>query len=238
MVKPRGSICNLDCHYCFYLKKEKLYPDGHFRMSDELLEQYTIQYINAQQSPEVTFAWQGGEPTLMGLDFFRKAVELQAKYSKPGMHIQNALQTNGTLLNDEWCEFLHQNQFLIGLSIDGPRHLHDIYRQDKGGRPTFERVMSAARLLKKHQVEFNTLTCVSAANAAHGLEVYRFLRDELGSRFMQFIPIVERDNEFGLSAGRADHGSLGGWPALWRLLDRCFRRVGAARHCPGVCAVV
>ncbi len=201
MVKPRGSICNLDCHYCFYLKKEKLYPDGHFRMSDETLEQYTIQYINAQQAPEITFAWQGGEPTLMGLDFYRKAVELQAKHCKPGMHIQNAFQTNGTLLNDEWCEFLHQNDFLIGLSIDGPRHLHDTYRQDKGGRPTFEHVFRAAELLKKHQVEFNTLTCVNAANAEHGLEVYRFLRDEVGSHFMQFIPIVERDNETGFQEG-------------------------------------
>jgi len=201
MVKPRGSICNLDCHYCFYLKKEKLYPDAHFRMSDELLEQYTRQYINAQQTPEVTFAWQGGEPTLMGLDFFRKAVELQAKYAKPGMRIQNAFQTNGTLLDDAWCKFLRQHNFLIGLSIDGPRELHDTYRQDKGGRPTFERVLRAAQLLKQHKVEFNTLTCVSAANAGHGLEVYRFLRDEIGAHFMQFIPIVERDNETGYQEG-------------------------------------
>jgi uncharacterized protein len=202
MVKPRGSICNLDCHYCFYLKKEQLYPDAHFRMSDELLEQYTLQYINAQQTPQVTFAWQGGEPTLMGLDFFRKAVELQAKHAKPGMQIQNAFQTNGTLLNDAWCEFFHQNNFLVGLSIDGPADLHDIYRQDKGGHPTFELVFRAAALLKKHHVEFNTLTCVNAANAGHGLEVYRFLRDEVGSRFMQFIPIVERDNQTGNQEGR------------------------------------
>ena len=211
MVKPRGSICNLDCHYCFYLKKEKLYPDGHFRMSDEMLEQYTIQYINAQQTPEITFAWQGGEPTLMGLDFYRKAVELQAKHGQPDMHIQNAFQTNGTLLNDEWCDFLHQKNFLIGLSIDGPRQLHDTYRQDKGGRPTFEHVFRAAELLKKHQVEFNTLTCVNAANAEHGLEVYRFLRDEIGSHFMQFIPIVERDNETGFQEGsRITHRSVDG----------------------------
>lgn len=201
MVKPRGSICNLDCHYCFYLKKEKLYPDGHFRMSDELLEQFTVQYIQAQRTPEVTFAWQGGEPTLMGLDFYRKAVELQARHARPGQRIQNSFQTNGTLLNEAWCEFFHQNNFLIGLSIDGPAHLHDIYRQDKGGHPTFEHVLRAANLLKKHQVEFNTLTCVNAANAQHGLEVYRFLRDEIGSRFMQFIPIVERDNETGYQAG-------------------------------------
>ena len=201
MVKPRGSICNLDCQYCFYLKKESLYPGAQFRMSDELLENYTRQYIEAQQSPEVTFAWQGGEPTLMGLDFFRKAVELQARYRKPGMRIQNAFQTNGTLLDEEWCRFFHDNGFLIGLSIDGPRHLHDAYRQDKGGRPTFERVRRAAGLLQQAQVEFNTLTCVNAANAEHGLDVYRFLRDEIGATFMQFIPIVERDNPTGNQEG-------------------------------------
>jgi uncharacterized protein len=211
MAKPRGSICNLDCHYCFYLKKERLYPDGNFRMSDELLEQFTIQYINAQQIQEVVFAWQGGEPTLMRLDFFRKAVDLQAKHKKPGMRIQNSFQTNGTLLNDDWCEFFHKNNFLVGLSIDGPRHLHDTYRLDKGGLPTFDHVYHAAQLLKKHRVEFNTLTCVNAANADHGLGVYRFLRDEIGSRFMQYIPIVERDNETGNQAGkRVTHRSVNG----------------------------
>ena len=201
MVKPRGSICNLDCHYCFYLKKEKLYPNGSFRMSDALLENYVRQYIEAQQAPQVTFAWQGGEPTLMGVDFFRKAVELQAKYCKPGMTIQNSFQTNGTLLNDEWGEFLHENHFLIGISIDGPREMHDAYRQDKGGRPTFDKVLRGVHVLQKHAVDFNTLTCVNAANAEHGLEVYRFLRDEVGSQFMQFIPIVERDNPTGFQEG-------------------------------------
>ena len=201
MMKPRGSICNLDCQYCFYLKKEKLYPGAGFRMSDDLLEAYTRQYIEAQQIPEVTFIWQGGEPTLMGLPFFQKAVEFQAKYCKPGMHIQNAFQTNGILLNDDWCEFFHQNHFLIGLSIDGPRQFHDAYRQDKGGQGTFDRVMMAAKLLKQHEADFNTLTCINAANGDHGLEVYRFLRDELGSCFMQFIPIVERDNPSGNQEG-------------------------------------
>ena len=201
MVKPRGSICNLDCQYCFYLKKEKLYPDANFRMSDELLENYTRQYIDAQDVPEVTFAWQGGEPTLMGVEFYRKAVAFQQKYCKPGMKIMNAFQTNGTLLDDEWCQFFKENDFLIGLSIDGPRELHNTYRMDKGGQPTFDKVMRAAALMKQHQVEFNTLTCVNAANASHGLEVYRFLRDELGSRYMQFIPIVERDNETGYQEG-------------------------------------
>lgn len=222
MVKPRGSICNLDCQYCFYLKKEKLYPDSHFRMSDALLEDYTRQYIEAQSVPEVTFAWQGGEPTLMGLDFFKKAVEFQQKYRKPGMKVLNAFQTNGTLLDDDWCQFFHENDFLIGLSIDGPRELHNTYRMDKGGRPTFDKVMRAANLLKKHKVEFNTLTCVNAANAAHGLEVYRFLRDEVGSRFMQFIPIVERDNDTGFQEGlKLTHRTVTG-PDYGRFLIEIF----------------
>ncbi|RPJ45450.1 MAG: anaerobic sulfatase maturase, partial [Chloroflexi bacterium] len=201
MVKPRGAICNLACQYCFYLKKEQLYPDGNFRMSEDLLEDYTRQYIEAQGVPEVTFAWQGGEPTLMGLDFFRKAVELQEKYRLPGMKVINAFQTNGILLDAAWCGFFHDKGFLIGLSIDGPRGLHDTYRVDHGGQPTFERVMRAARLLREHRVEFNTLTCVSAANVTHGLEVYAFLRDEIQSRYMQFIPIIERNNSTGFQTG-------------------------------------
>ena len=192
MVKPRGAICNLNCRYCFYLRKENLYSGSSFRMSDEVLEEYTRQYIAAQQVPEVTFAWQGGEPTLMGLDFYRRAVELQQKYSKPGLLIRNAFQTNGILLDDEWCSFFHEHNFLVGLSLDGPRHLHDVYRVDKGGQPTFDRVMAAVALLKKHRVEFNILACVHAANAGHPLQVYRFLRDEVGVTFIQFIPIVEK----------------------------------------------
>lgn len=204
MVKPRGSICNLDCQYCFYLKKENLYPGAGFRMSDGLLEEFTRQYIESQPAPEITFAWQGGEPTLMGLPFYRKAVELQQKYRRAGMVIHNALQTNGTLVDEEWCRFLHEQNFLVGLSIDGPEQLHNVYRLDKGGRSVFKQVMRAAELLAKHKVEFNTLTCVSAANAAHGLEVYRFLRDQVpaeGARFIQFIPIVERDNVTGFQQG-------------------------------------
>jgi len=170
-------------------------------MSDELVESYILQMIEAQQVPEVTFAWQGGEPTLMGLDFFRQAVRLQEKHRRPGMSVHNALQTNGTLLDDEWCAFLHDHHFLVGISLDGPRELHDTYRRDKGGASTFDRVLHATRLLQEHAVEFNTLTCVNAANAGHGLEVYRFLRDEVGSRFMQFIPVVERDNETGFQMG-------------------------------------
>lgn len=195
MLKPRGAICNLDCHYCFYLRKEALYPDSPFRMSDALLESYTRQYIEAQRVPEATFAWQGGEPTLMGLDFYRKAVEFQQKYRRQGMRVHNNFQTNGTLLDDEWCRFFHQNNFLIGLSLDGPRDLHDAYRVDKGGKATFQRVLEAARLLQRHQVEFNILACVNNLNARRPLEVYRFLRDEVGASFIQFIPIVERDRQ-------------------------------------------
>jgi len=203
MVKPGGSLCNLDCRYCYYLSKERLYPGSDFRMDDSLLEAFIRQTIAAQEVPEVTFAWQGGEPTLMGLDFFREAVAYQQKYRKPGMRIINALQTNGTLLDDAWGQFFHDHHFLIGISIDGPPHLHDAYRRDKGGRPTFERVLRGVEVLKRHRVELNVLTCVNAANAPYPLDVYRFLRDEIGAAFIQFIPIVERDNATGFQEGSA-----------------------------------
>ena len=203
MTKPRGAICNLDCAYCYFLSKEMLYPGSRFRMANDLLESYTRQYIEAQRVPEVTFAWQGGEPTLMGLPFFRRAVELQRKYRRPGMRIHNTLQTNATLLDDDWCRFLREQSFLVGASLDGPRELHDAYRVDKGGHPTFDRVMAGIALLKRHGVEFNILTTVHAANADHPLEIYRFLRDEVGTQFMQFIPIVQRDNETGFQEGEA-----------------------------------
>jgi serine-type anaerobic sulfatase-maturating enzyme len=199
MAKPTGSKCNLDCAYCFYLKKEQMYPNSDFRMSDEVMEQYIRQTIEGQRVPQVTIAWQGGEPTLMGLDFFRRAVEVEKKYLKPGMRIENTFQTNGILLNEEWCEFFRENNFLIGLSVDGPRHLHDTYRYDKGGAGTFDKVMRAARLLQEHKVEFNVLCTVN--NSEHPLEVYRFFRDELGARYLQFIPIVERDNDTGHQDG-------------------------------------
>lgn len=201
MLKPRGAICNLDCAYCYYLSKERLYPGSRFCMSDGLLEEYTRQYIKAQRVPEMTFAWQGGEPTLMGLDFFRLAVECQQKYRRPGVRIHNALQTNGITLDDEWCHFFRKHNFLVGISLDGPCELHDAYRVDKGGKPTFDRVMGGVELLKKHGVEFNVLTCVHAANADHPPEAYRFLRDEVGASFIQFIPIVERDNDTGFQEG-------------------------------------
>ena len=201
MAKPRGAICNLDCEYCYYLRKEDLYQGRSFRMSDQILENYIRQYITAQRVPEVNFAWQGGEPTLMGLDFFRKVVAYQQKYARPGMKIENTLQTNGTLLNDEWCRFLAKNRFLIGISLDGPREVHDVYRKDKGGAPTFDRVVRGVNLLRRHKVDFNVLTCVSAANVHQPLEVYHFLRDEIGAEYIQFIPIVERDNDTGFQEG-------------------------------------
>ncbi|HIK19465.1 MAG TPA: anaerobic sulfatase maturase [Leptolyngbyaceae cyanobacterium M33_DOE_097] len=197
--KPTGAICNLNCSYCFFLDKEQLYPNSRFRMTDEVLETYIRQLIEAHRSSEVTVAWQGGEPTLMGIDFFRKAIALQEKYRKPGMSFENTLQTNGTLLNDEWCEFFKANNYLIGLSLDGPRKLHDTYRVDKAGGGTFDRVMRGVRLLQKHGVEYNILTTVNRVNAEHPLTVYRFLRDEVGTDWIQFIPVVERLNEGGVT---------------------------------------
>jgi uncharacterized protein len=192
MIKPAGSTCNLDCAYCFYLSKASLPAGpGAGRMSDETLERFIQQYIAGVTGPEVVFSWQGGEPTLRGLDFFRKVVALQRKYARPSQEIENDLQTNGTLIDAEWCSFLKEHRFLVGLSIDGPRELHDAYRVTKGGAPTFDRVVRAARLLKEHGVPFNTLTCVHRLNARRPLDVYRFLRRELGSTYLQFIPIVE-----------------------------------------------
>jgi uncharacterized protein len=201
MAKPSGATCNLNCRYCFFLKKERLYPDMPWRMTDEVLESYIHQTIEGQRAPHATIAWQGGEPTLMGIDFFRRAVEFEKRYRRPGMRIENTLQTNGILLDHEWCRFLKENDFLVGLSLDGPREMHDAYRVDKAGRPTFVRVMHAARLLQDHQVEFNILATVHAANGDYPVEVYRFFRDELGSRYLQFIPIVERDNDTGFQEG-------------------------------------
>ncbi|CUS06130.1 Anaerobic sulfatase-maturating enzyme [Candidatus Promineifilum breve] len=192
LVKPTGATCNLDCAYCFFLSKEMLYPGSRFRMADDLLETYIRQLIESHQTNEVTIAWQGGEPTLMGLPFFRRAVELAEQYRRPGMTIEYTMQTNGTLLNDEWGAFLAANNFLMGISIDGPREFHDHYRYDKGGGPTFDRVMRGLDVLKRHKVEWNVLCTLHRHNADRPLEIYRFFRDELGAQFMQFIPIVER----------------------------------------------
>jgi len=192
MAKPAGCACNLDCTYCYYLSKGTL-PGGpgSGHMSDTVLELYIRQYIEGVTGDEVVFSWQGGEPTLLGHDFFRKVIALEKKYAKPGQKIENDLQTNGTLLDDEWCKFLKENRFLVGLSIDGPRDIHDRYRVTKDGGPTFDQVLGAARLLQRHEIPFNTLTCINRHNARRPLDVYRFLRRELGSTHLQFIPIVE-----------------------------------------------
>jgi uncharacterized protein len=204
MTKPIGPLCNLDCKYCFYLEKTSLYPETRdFRMSEEVLESYVRQYIEAQDVPEISFAWQGGEPTLLGVPFFRKVVELQRKFCPPNKRILNAFQTNGTLLDDEWCAFLAENDFLIGLSVDGPRDLHDRYRVDHMARPSLDQVMRAAALLKQHDVAFNTLTVVHRYNVERPLEVYRFLKEH-GSGYMQFIPLVERVGQGAALAGPPD----------------------------------
>jgi uncharacterized protein len=197
LAKPTGAACNLACAYCFFLDKELLYPDSPFRMSDEVLETYIRQLIDSQRSNQVTVAWQGGEPTLMGVDFYRRSIELQKQYARPGMTFENTMQTNGTLLDDEWCEFFKENDYLIGISIDGPRHLHDTYRLDKGGGPTFDKVIRGLRLLQKHGVEYNILVAVNRTNADYPLEVYRFLRDEAKTTWIQLIPVVERIDEEG-----------------------------------------
>jgi uncharacterized protein len=197
LVKPTGAICNLDCSYCFFLSKEALYPGSRFRMPDDLLETYIRQLIASHGAQEVTISWQGGEPTLMGLDFFCRALELAEKYRRPGMTFLHTIQTNGTLLDDDWAAFFKRHGFLVGISIDGPREMHDAYRVDKGGKPTFDRVMRGLRFLQKHGVEHNILTTVNRVNGDHPLEVYRFLRDEADASWMQFIPVVERINSDG-----------------------------------------
>ena len=191
MAKPTGARCNLRCDYCFFLEKEALYPGSAFHMSDDTMRAYVEQTVAAQQVPHVTLAWQGGEPTLMGLDFFRRARAVEDGCVAPGMSVERTLQTNGVLLDDEWAEFLAENDILVGLSIDGPRELHDVYRHDRGGKPVFDHVLAAARRLQRHGVEFNVLCTINSANAQHPLEVYRFFRDELEAHYLQFIPIVE-----------------------------------------------
>ncbi len=197
LAKPTGAICNLDCQYCFFLSKEQLYPGSKFRMADDLLETYIQQLLESHQTPEVTIAWQGGEPTLMGLEFFQRSIELVEKHKRPEQQVTHTLQTNGTRLDDDWGQFFKQHNFLIGLSVDGPQPLHDTYRVDKRGRGSFEQVLQGWETLKKHKVDFNILCTVNAANGDRPLEVYRFFRDRLGAEFIQFIPIIERVNADG-----------------------------------------
>lgn len=201
LAKPTGAICNLDCSYCFFLSKEELYPGSSFRMGDGLLREYLRQLLESHRTAEVTVAWQGGEPTLMGLDFFRRAVELVEQLRRPGQRIEHTIQTNGTLVDDEWAGFFAEHDVLVGISIDGPRSLHDAYRVDKGGKPTFDRVIRGLDRLKAHGVRWNALTTVHRANEAHGAEVYRFLRDDLEAEFIQLIPIVERPSPGGIPTG-------------------------------------
>jgi uncharacterized protein len=190
MLKPAGPSCNLNCTYCYYLEKKRLYPEtSELKMSDDLLEEFTKQFIEAHQVPNVTFTWQGGEPTLMGLDFFRKAIRLQKKYCGDKT-IENAFQTNGTRLNEEWCKFFIDNNILVGISIDGTEHNHDHFRKTNSGRPTFKKVMKGIELLHRHNVDFNTLSTVNSYNVHYASETYRFLKN-IGSGFMQFLPVVE-----------------------------------------------
>ena len=188
MVKPIGSACNLDCHYCYYRDKSEIYSGNMPRMSEELLERYIQQYIEGASQQNISFCWHGGEPLMAGLPFFEKAMELQRKYAGDKV-IENTLQTNGILVNDAWCSFFKENNFLIGLSLDGPEDIHDAFRRDCGGAPTFARVMKAVELMKKHGVEFNILATVNARSEERGVEVYKFLTSI--NPYIQFLPVVE-----------------------------------------------
>ena len=194
MLKPAGAHCNLACKYCYYLEKNNLYQNSnHHLMSDEMLEQFTREYIEAQTMPQVLFTWHGGEPLMRSIDFYKKALALQKKYAH-GKQIDNVIQTNGTLLTDEWCEFFAQNHWLVGISIDGPQEYHDHYRVTPAGKPSWEKVMQGISLLKKHRMEWNAMAVVNAYNAEHPLEFYHFFRDN-GCQYLQFTPIVERLTE-------------------------------------------
>jgi len=193
LAKPTGAACNLDCKYCFFLSKGALYPGSRFRMDNELLETYIRQLLESHRRwPEVTVAWQGGEPTLMGLEFFKLSVEYAEKYKQPGQTILHTIQTNGTKIDDGWASFFKKHNFLVGLSVDGPRELHDAYRVNRSGAGSFDQVMAGWEHLRRHGVDFNILCSVHAANQDYPLEVYRFFRDEQKAQFIQFIPIVER----------------------------------------------
>ncbi|MBF0280330.1 MAG: anaerobic sulfatase maturase [SAR324 cluster bacterium] len=208
LAKPIGPVCNIDCAYCFYLDKTKLYPETKsFKMNEATLEQYVQQYIQGQPAgtPEVTFGWQGGEPTMMGIPFFENVLKYQKKHHRQGMAIKNALQTNGTLLNDNWGKFLHEHNFLLGISIDGPEAIHNIFRYDKKQRGTFKQVMQGIEICQKHEVEFNTLTVVQSHNGDYPILIYDFLK-EIGSTFFQFIPIVE--HSFQQESGKETDGMI------------------------------
>jgi len=219
LAKPTGAVCNLDCKYCFFLSKEMLYPGSQFRMADDLLETYIRQLLESQSSPDVIVGWQGGEPTLIGLDFFERSIAYVRQYKKPQQQVSYTLQTNGTRLDDAWCAFLKQHNVLVGLSVDGPRELHDAYRVDKGGQGSFDDVMRGFECLNRHGVDVNILCTVHAANADHPVEVYRFFRDELKTAFIQFIPIVERVTEQLLPVANQGWGERGSDPRPLYVLE-------------------
>lgn len=223
LAKPTGPICNLDCEYCFFLSKEAMYPGDRFRMSDDVLDAYIRQLLEAHLTPEVTVAWQGGEPTLMGVGFFKRALELVQLHRRPGQVVHHTIQTNGTLLDDEWCELFARERFLVGISVDGPREVHDRYRHDKRGGPTFEKVMHGVDLLRRHGVDWNVLCTVNAANQDLPVEVYRFLRDEIDARYLQFIPIVELLDDADPASGSSAVTDRSVDPAAWgRFLNGIF----------------
>jgi uncharacterized protein len=219
LAKPTGAVCNLDCKYCFFLSKEMLYPGSRFRMADDLLETYIRQLLESQSSPDVIVGWQGGEPTLMGLEFFERSIAYVQQYKKPWQQVSYTLQTNGTRLDDAWCAFLKRHNVLVGLSVDGPRELHDAYRVDKRGQGSFDDVMRGFRYLNRHGVDVNILCTVHAANADHPVEVYRFFRDDLKTAFIQFIPIVERVTEQLLPVANQGWGERGSDPRPLYVLE-------------------
>jgi len=194
VAKPIGPLCNLNCEYCFYLEKQALFAGGEqYRMSDKVLSAFVTSYISSQPTPIVEFVWQGGEPTLLGIDFFKRVIDLQKQFSGTKT-ITNSLQTNGTLLTAEWCEFLKKNNFMVGISLDGPKEIHDRYRCDRKGNGSFDQVMRGLKLLQDHKVEYNVLACVARETAKSPLDVYRFLRN-VGVEFIQFTPVVERPSD-------------------------------------------
>jgi uncharacterized protein len=228
LSKPAGPLCNLDCRYCFYLDKKSLFPGSTMRMDEATLEAHIRQVFEGQPDdlPEVTFAWQGGEPTLLGVDFFGKAVEYIKKHHPPHKDLNLSIQTNGVLLDDEWGKFLAENKFLVGLSIDGPEQLHDRFRVDRQGKPTFDKVMQGLEILKKHQVEFNTLTCVHRYNSYQARKVYDFLVS-IGSRFHQYIPILEQDAEGKIEPCSVEPEQYGRF--LNKIFDRWLEREDVGR---------
>lgn len=218
MLKPAGSRCNLSCSYCYYLDKADIYGGREPVMTDQMLETLVREYIRANDVPEVTFNWHGGEPLILGMDFYRKALSFEKKYGE-GKKINNTIQTNGILLDEAWAHYFRENDFLVGISIDGPREIHDRYRKDRGGAPTFDKVMRGIGLLRDAGVEFNTMSTVNKASEGKGLEVYRFLKS-LGTRFFQFMPVVEHVKDGRIVDPREEGAEI----APWSVGDVAFGR--------------